>query len=232
MNPMIDSTRIRWGGIALAFAGVLFLLYPGLRTWRDESTAVGALEAISANSWLLTHTFAILGFIFLALGLLAVWAVVAGTRAERSAFAALVITWVSVGLTLPFYGAETYALNAIASLVAEGGDHDLLVLKEAIQFGPVAITTFSVGLILVAVGAVVTAVAIWRSGSLPRYSGIPLAVGLSLFIPQFFSPAPVRIGHGALMAAALIWLGLVVWRAAESTGNKGEVGRPLNTRSA
>jgi hypothetical protein len=224
MNPMTSSSRIRWGGIALSLAGVLFLLYPALRTWRDESTEAGALEAISANSWLLTHTFAMLGFIFLPVGLLAVWAVVAGTRTERSAFAALVITWVGVGLTLPFYGAETYALNAIASLVSEGGNHDLLALKEAIQFGPVAITTFSVGLILVAVGAVVLAVAVWRSGILPRYSGIPLAVGLSLFIPQFVTPAPVRISHGALMASALIWLGLVVWRAAETTGNQGAQG--------
>lgn len=218
--------RVRWGGVAFALAGVCFLLYPALRTWRDESTADGALEAISANSWLLTHTFAMIGFILVPLGLAAVWAVLADTPAERSAFAALVTTWVGAGLTLPFYGAETYALNAIASLVAEGGDHDLLVLKDAIQNSPLAITTFAIGLILLAVGGVVAAVAIWRSSVLPRYSGVPLAVGFSLFLPQFFTPAPVRISHGVLMAAGLIWLAVVVRRAADSTSGQIAQDRP------
>jgi hypothetical protein len=219
-------SRVRWGGVAFALAGVCFFLYPALRTWRDESTAGGALEAISANSWLLTHTLAMIGFILVPLGLAAVWAVVADTPAERSAFAALVTTWVGAGLTLPFYGAETYALNAIASLVAEGGDHDLLVLKDAIQNSPLAITTFAIGLILLAIGGVVAAVAIWRSNVLPRYSGVPLAVGFSLFLPQFFTPAPVRISHGVLMAAGLFWLAVVVRRAADSTSGQIAQGRP------
>lgn len=214
---MMTSSRARLLGLAFAVAGVLFALYPALRTWRDEATASGALEAMSANSWLYTHTFAMGGFILLALGMLALWGVVADTPAEPSGFVALIVTWIGVGLTLPFYGAETYALNAIASLVADGADLDLLVLVDAIRNSPWAVATFSVGLVLLAIGGVVAARAAWRSGVLPRYVGFPLAVGLVLFIPQFFTPPPVRIGHGVLMAAGLVWLAQAVGRAASAS---------------
>ena len=31
-----------------------------------------------------------------------------------------------------------------------------------------------------------------------------------LFLPQFFTPAPVRIAHGVLMLAGLVWLAVEV----------------------
>jgi hypothetical protein len=49
---------------------------------------------------------------------------------------------------------------------------DLHNLVDAIRFNPVAITMFTVGLLMLGVGPVLAAVAIWRSGALPRCSGI------------------------------------------------------------
>jgi hypothetical protein len=66
---------------------------------------------------------------------------------------------------------------------------------------------------LLGVGAVLVAIAIWRSGVLPRSSGIPFAIGLALFIPQFSTPPAVRTGHGVLVAAGCRWIALVLWRA-------------------
>jgi len=57
------------------------------------------------------------------------------------------------------------------------------------------------------------AIAIWRSGVLPFYSGILFAVGFALFIPQFYAPPAVRIGHGALVATGSIWVAMVLRRA-------------------
>src|SRR5919197_292161 len=53
-----------------------------------------------------------------------------------------------------------------------------------------------------AAGTILFAVAIWRSGTLVRWSGMPLAAGFVLFLPQFFASQPLRIVHGALIAAA------------------------------
>jgi hypothetical protein len=211
-----SRTRSRWGAVALAVAGVLFVLYPAVRPWQDQSTVQGATKAMSSSAWVAAHLFAMIGFILVALGLLAVWNAVGRTRAERLALAAVVTAWIGAGLTLPYYGAEDFGLNAIARKAAEGQVVDLLGLVEAVRFSPVPATTFVLGLLLLAVGAVLAAVAIWRSGVLPRASGILFAIGFVLFLPQFFTPPAVRVAHGVLVAAGSIGLALALWRAGET----------------
>jgi hypothetical protein len=115
------------------------------------------------------------------------------------------------GLTLPYYGAEDFALHAIAHQVSSGATLDLLGLVEAIRFGAVAATTFAVGLILLGVGGVLAAMSIWRTAILPRFSGVPLAIGLVLLIPQFYLPGWARIAHGVLVAIGLVWLAVALW---------------------
>jgi hypothetical protein len=208
-----SRTGSRSGAFALAVAGGLFILYPAVRPWQDESTVEGATKAMNSGAWVAAHLFAMVGFILVALGLLAVWNAAHRTRAERLALAAVVATWVGVGLVLPYYGAEDFGLNAIARKAAEGQVSDLLGLVEAVRFSPVPITTFGLGLLLLAAGAVLAAVAIWRSGVLARSSGILFAAGFVLFLPQFFTPPAVRIAHGVLVAAGSIWLAVALWRA-------------------
>ena len=149
-----SRTRTRSGALALAVAGVLFVLYPAVRPWQDESTVEGATKAMSSGAWVAAHLFAMVGFILVALGLLAVWNAVSRTRAERLGFAAVVTAWVGVGLTLPYYGAEDFGLNAIARKAAEGQVPDLLGLVDAVRFSPVPATTFALGLLLLGAGAV------------------------------------------------------------------------------
>ena len=212
--------RGRSGALALAAAGPLFVLYPAVRPWRDESTLAGATASMSSNAWVAAHLFAMLGFILVALGLLAVWNAVSATRAERLGFAAVVTAWIGVGLTLPYYGAEDFGLNAIARKAAEGQRFDLLDLIDTVRFSPVPATTFTLGLLLLGAGAVLAAIAVWRSGVLSRSSGILFALGFAVFLLQFFTPPAVRIAHGVLVAAGSAWLALALWRAA-STGAVG-----------
>ncbi|MGY0385436.1 hypothetical protein ACWZJV_00615 [Nocardioides sp. WG-D5] len=74
-------------------------------------------------------------------------------------------------------------------------------------------TVFAIGLLLIAVAAVLVAIAVWRSGSLPRWSAVPLAALLVTMLPQYFLPHALRIAWGGLVAAAALWLGLALWRA-------------------
>jgi hypothetical protein len=55
---------------------------------------------------------------------------------------------------------------------------------------------------------------VWRSHVLPRTSAILFATGIALFLPQFFSPAAVRIAHGILLAAGSIILAAALWASA------------------
>jgi hypothetical protein len=71
---------------------------------------------------------------------------------------------------------------------------------------------FAVGLLLLAVGAILAAVAIWRSGVLSRWSGVPFALGFALYIPQFFGTQPIRVVHGILLAIGCLWIAVSMWR--------------------
>jgi hypothetical protein len=205
-------TRTRLGAVEFAVAGALFILYPAVRPWRDESTVDGATAAMSSGAWVASHLFAMLGFILVALGLLALRDTVSSTPAERLAYAAVVTWWIGAGLTLPYYGAEDFGLNAIARK-AVGQQVDLLDLVKTVRLSPVPVTVFGLGLLGLGVAAILAAVAIWRSGMLPRYSGVLFAVGFALFIPQFYGPPALRIAHGVLVGIGCAWVAVALWIA-------------------
>jgi hypothetical protein len=198
------AERTRFGAVAFTLAGLLFLLYPAVRPWHDETTVGGARESMSSGAWVAAHFFAMLGFIAVPLGLFALNALLR----SRLSLLALVAAWVGAGLTLPYYGAEDFGLHALARSRAP----DLLGVVDQVRYQPVAIIMFGLGLVLLGAGAVLAAVAIWRSGILPRASGILFAVAFVLFIPQFYLPAAARIGHGILMLAGCLWLATALWR--------------------
>jgi hypothetical protein len=207
-----SAARIRSGAVALAVAGVLFLGYPALRPWHDEGTVAGATASMSSSAWVAAHFFAMLGFILISLGLLAVRSALAPTRVEPLALTAAVLAWIGSGLVLPYYGAEDFGLHAIAG--SAGPRSDLLNLVDAVRYQPLAVTIFGIGLLLLASAAIMAAIAVWRSNVLPRTSAILFATGMALFLPQFFGPAAVRIAHGMLLAAGSIILAAALWASA------------------
>ena len=215
-----------------AIAGVCFVLYPAIRPFSDESTLQGA-QAFATSAWILAHSLAMVGFILLTLGLLGVYGRLCETAAGRLGLAALVVTWIGVGLTLPYYGAEAFALHAVGQEALRQNNVELLVtLTNSIRYGA-AIWLFGAGLLAIAVGTILFAIAIWRSGILAEWSGIPLAVGFALFIPQFYTSQPVRVGHGLLVMVGcwlLAW-SMVSRRTGEDSARLGsQLGSP--SRSA
>jgi hypothetical protein len=187
----------------------MFLLYPALRPWHDESTADGARASMASGYWVASHLFAMIGLIAVPLGLWALHAVVRATPGERLAVAAAVTGWIGAGLTLPYYGAEDFGLHAIASTPGSG---DLLRLAEAVRYEPVAVTTFGIGLVALGVAAVLAALAVRRSGMLPAVSGLLFAAGFVVFLPQFYLPPAARIAHGVLLAAGCLHLAVELGR--------------------
>lgn len=195
--------KSKLGGLAFVAAGVMFLLYPAVRPVGDSA------EAVASDAWVASHLFAMIGFILVPLGLFALLDMLGSTRLARYA---LVSTWVGAGLVLPYYGAEDFALHVVAERALADGDLSLMELADAFRLHPAAATTFVLGLLLLAVGGVLAAMAIGKSGRLPAWSGVPLAAGFVLFFPQFYTPAEVRTAHGVLMAVGAVWIGVSAWR--------------------
>ncbi len=204
MPQSTNASRVRLGAVSLAVSGILFVLYPVLRPFSDESSLQGA-EAFASTAWILAHLLAVVGFILLALGLLGLHIALQNTAVERLAFLALVLSWIGVGLTLPYYGAEVFGLHAIGQEAVRQHSSALLALADTVRFGPGFIVII-VGLLLLAVGAILVAIAVWQSGTLSRWSGIPLALGFVLYLPQFLGTQPIRVAHGLVVALGCIWI--------------------------
>jgi hypothetical protein len=116
-----------------------------------------------------------------------------------------------VAFTLLFYGAETFGLQAIGQEAVRQQNVALLDLAAAVRSG-VGLVIFVVGLLLLAVAGVLAAVAIWKSGIHLKWSGFPFAIGILLYIPQFFWTQPLRVAQGLLVAIGCIWIAAVLWR--------------------
>jgi hypothetical protein len=84
----------------------------------------------------------------------------------------------------------------------------LIPLVNQVRYGP-GLILIAPGLLLIAVSTILLASAVWKSGTLPKWSGIPLAIAFLVYIPQLQgNPAfqPIRIVVGSLIFLSCTWL--------------------------
>ncbi|MEV0645050.1 hypothetical protein AB0I28_07275 [Phytomonospora sp. NPDC050363] len=202
----------RLGAAAVAAGGVLFAGYQILRPYADETKFEG-LQAMASNAWIAAHLYACATFLLLPFAFYALRPLVGHTRL---ASAAVVTAWLGAGLTIVYYGAEIFGVHAMAVRGVETNDVTMLDSVEAFRYHPAAMTIFAAGLLLLGVSGVLAAIAIARSGSFAKWTGWPLAIGLALLLPQFFTPPAGRMAHGVLLAIGAIAVGAAMWRSKKS----------------
>ena len=168
----MSRRRVRLGALALAVAGVFFVLYPAIRPYSDETSLQGA-AAFASSAWIVAHVLAMLGFVLVALGLLAMYRTLRDTPAEGLAFLSLIATWIGAGLTLPYYGAEAFGLHAVGQEAIRQQSAAIMSLANDIRYGP-GIVMFGAGLVLLGLGAILAAVAVWRSGEVAQVERGPV----------------------------------------------------------
>ncbi len=215
------GNRVRLGAVSLAVAGILFVLYPAIRPFSDETSLQGA-QAFASAAWIVAHMLAMAGFILVALGLIGLHAALPNASGERLAFLSLIVWVVGAGLTLTFYGAEAYGLHAIGAAAVRQHNVALVSLANDVRSGP-GLVVFLVGLLVLGIASVITATAIWKSRGWPRWSGVPFALGFLLYIPQFFGNQPLRVAHGLLVASGCLWIAVTMWQQSDKS-TRSEVG--------
>ncbi|UNK18399.1 hypothetical protein MNQ98_29030 [Paenibacillus sp. N3/727] len=199
-----NPSFMRFAAIALTIAGILFVFYPSLRPFSDEKSLLGA-AAFASTEWIVSHTMAILAFIFLTIGMFGLYLSLQDTFVEKLVLRGLVLIWVGTGLTLPFYGAEVFSLHAIGQEAIKQQSTDLMNLSNDIRLGP-GFFMILAGLIIAAVGSVLAAIAIWKSRTMAKWSGIPFAFGILMYLPQFTGTQPIRVAHGLALAVGCFWI--------------------------
>jgi hypothetical protein len=213
LQAQSSRSVVNLGAIALAISGLLFLGFPVVRPFFETSPDPFVVaQGFASTNWVVAHMLGMGGFILLPLGFFGLYEYLRPAPIWKTALSALVITWIGAGLVLPYFGAEAFGLQVIGQQALVLRRTDVAAVANTLRFGP-AIFPFGLGLILVAIGAILAAIAVWRSRDLPKWSAVLLAIGFALYIPQFLTTQPVRVAHGLLIAAGAIWLSVVLLRA-------------------
>lgn len=216
LNPSLDARRVRGLAAMLAIAGLLFVIYPALRPFSDESSLEGA-AAFASSEWLLSHIIAIFGFILLPLGLWGLQMLLEDSQAKRLMFQSFVLAMFGTGLILPFYGAEVFGLYAIGQEALRLQNAELMNIANDVRFG-FGFIMIVIGLLMLAISLIMAAISIWRTGILSKTSGIPLALGMLLYLPQYMATQPLRVTHGAIMTLGCVWLAIELWNHGQQSG--------------
>jgi len=214
------STRMRAGALVLGAAAFLLATFPLLRpffalnVFEPEASIALASPVFASMAWLVSHLLAMLGFVLLQVGALALYAFHAGSVGERLAFRGLVWSVPGVALILPAFGVEAYTMPILGQLFLAGAT-GLAPLIALTYRGPMTIVLL-LGQVCLAVGVFSFAVAIRRDGRLPAWAGLLFAIGLALWLPML--PKPVRIIDGLLIGIGGIPLAWTMWRTAGRGG--------------
>ena len=182
------TNTTRWMGI-----GLLGLpLYGALTFWSsldsqpDPSTQYDAWSRfVTTDHYLITHLFGSIGGAVLAiLGVFALGAYLAGSRAGRLGLTAMVMTVVGQALGLTVGGASTFAAPEEGQAHLAGiEEYAKLNMEHPMLSDTAMMATFALAILLMFVGNVLLGVAVWRSGTLPKWAGaIWLASALLFYV--------------------------------------------------
>jgi hypothetical protein len=132
---------------------------------------------VGSTYYLLTHIFGSIGSALLAIfGVFALGAYLANGRAGRLGLVAMVITVVGQALSLIIGGVSTFASNAIGRAYLAGTEDVMRV-----EFPAAMSVLFGLAILLLVVGNVLLGVAVWRSGTLPKWAGAIWVASALLF---------------------------------------------------
>lgn len=186
----------------LVGTGALIATYLLLRPYGDAAgaTTLQAAEAFGSWRWVAAHLAGMLGIASIGRLAARLHLAIPSTLSRAARTFALG----GAVLVLPYYGAETFALHVIGKQALTSGDASVLSLVEPIRSDAVAMTTFGIGLLMLAVAGILMALA-WQRAK--DRSAWPLGVMVALLLPQFYLPTVGRMGFGILTTvAAAIWL--------------------------
>ena len=218
MRSPDTANWIRLGLLALPLYGVL-TFWSSLDPQPDPNTHYEAWSRyVTTNHYVLTHVFgSILGLILAIFGTFALGAYLTRSPAGRMGLVAMVITVLGSALFLPGMGVSTFSAPEEGQAYLAGIEvlTELPTSSADIAFAATSLLV----VVLLFVGNVLLGVAVWRSGTLPKWAGALWAAApvfmypLGLVYAATIGPAstPPTVLVGALLV--VVGGGWIAFRA-------------------
>jgi hypothetical protein len=214
-RPSAAESWTRIGLFTLPVYGALLAATTGTPQPDQTRDPMGWAQFVSTPDYLAQHVLTnVVSPPLVVLGTVALGALLAGSRASRSALTGMVISVVGHVLLMVPGAISTFATPAIGGAYLDGNT-DVMTLR----FGDTLTLTFLLALLLTVAGSVTLGVAVWRSRVLPRWTGALWAVaavvfylaGAALGMATTGASLPTQPVGGVLMAvsgAAIAWAGV------------------------
>jgi multisubunit Na+/H+ antiporter MnhC subunit len=221
----------RWIGIGLLGLPIYGVLtfFSSLNPQPDPNTHYEAwARFVTTDFYLLKHLFASgLGLILVIFGTIALGAYLITSRAGRMGLVGMVITVFGTLLFLMIGGLSIFAVpkegQAFLAGIEEYAKLPTILADTAL------LPTMGVGVLLMLVGNVLLGVAVWRSGTLPKWAGalwvagsaLPLLGQIYIILPIGANSTPPTVPAGAvLLVIGGAWMAYSVLRgpSAETVG--------------
>jgi hypothetical protein len=176
MNEEIPN-RVRYAISALPISGLLGVIsiVPS-GVFINPSTDPEAFGR-SADNIGLGNLIGIVSLVFLLIGAWALVSILEKRSSSRLPVYGLLLTLAGVGLQLPFAGIFAFAAPVAGRLYLSGDTNMVRVISDATSISnPVALLFGATSAWLYAIGSIFLGIAVWRSGSLPKWAGLLYAV--------------------------------------------------------
>ena len=213
MPPRNNDGLIRLGVLALPLAGLLALvgLYSSVQLGTGGILATGNNQAIISSGYFVSQLLGNgLALILLIFGVMALYAYLATSSVRALALGAMVLSIFGIAPPLTGVGVLVYTIPALSRSFLNGNPESVRILDD-IFAGPFSIIG-TLAPLLYSAGFVLWGVAIWRSGVLPKWAGVLVAVHAPLLV--LWPVSVVGLVVGVLLAVVGGgWIALGVFRS-------------------
>ena len=218
MMQIRNRFRIRAGALALFVSGVLtavglYLRGPNMVDITADTQRI--IDMASSSQHILAQIFLMPNLVIQIFGFWGLYAFLANTSVDRPAFWGAVLCIAANAFFLPFAGIVAFITPAVADLYLQGNSEVIQVYHQGL-YSPFARPFLAGSAVLILAGALLFAVAIWRSGSLPKWAAVLFflhAIGIG---PAAEFSYPIEY-TGALLL--LVSTAAIAWGMWRGTGN-------------
>ena len=205
--------RIRLGAAALVISSCFILLAQSIQPSLVEAqrNPFDLSRALTSNAYLIAQILFLLAFPLFSTAAISIYKLLSYSRDHRPAFAAMVLSVMGVGLSMPALGINAVVLPLIGKIYLNG-EPGALSLYLALQDFP-QLLILKLGGYLLVIGIAIFSWVIWRNESLSRWGALSFLVGWILFVvsnDRLSTAGSLSIGLlialGGIALARAIWI--------------------------